>query len=131
MCKPSEGDQKYGINLNGHSSSLTISEQEVDKNGESDLANLLKLHNKFQHISFTRLHEMARVGLIPKRFEKYHIPLCSTCLYGKSIKCPKQITDKHQIDLMKVNCPNECVSVDVLESSVAGMITQMRHFVTK
>jgi hypothetical protein len=54
----------------------------------SDLAELLKLHHQFGHISMRKLQEMAKQGLIAKRLAKCRKPTCSACLYSKATKQP-------------------------------------------
>ena len=48
----------------------------------------LKLHNKFGHISFHLLKNMAQQKLIPHKLAKVEPPKCSSCLYGKKTKSP-------------------------------------------
>ena len=43
----------------------------------SDEALLFRYHRKFGHISFSRLQNIAKIGIIPKRLNKYRIPMFS------------------------------------------------------
>ena len=47
-------------------------------------AELKMAHHRFQHISFSKLQEMAHQGILPRRLAQCKIPTCSACLYGKA-----------------------------------------------
>ena len=49
-------------------------------------AELLRIHHQFNHIGFAKLQQMAKCGIIPKRFSKCQVPVCSACMYGKATK---------------------------------------------
>ena len=49
-------------------------------------AELLMAHHRFQHISFSKLQEMACQGILPRQLAQCKIPSCSACLYGKATK---------------------------------------------
>ena len=59
---------------------------EEDRQKSSPEAELLMAHHRFQHISFSKLQEMAHQGILPQRLAHCKIPSCSTCLYGKATK---------------------------------------------
>ena len=45
---------------------------------------LLRYHYDFGHLPFTKLQQMAKDGILPKRLAKCHIPVCSACQYDKA-----------------------------------------------
>ena len=57
-----------------------------DRQESSPEAELLMAHHRFQHISISKLQEMARQGILPWRLAQCKIPSCSACLYGKATK---------------------------------------------
>ena len=59
---------------------------EEDHQESTPEAELLMAHHRFQHISFSKLQEMAHQGILPRRLGKCKIPSCSACLYGKATK---------------------------------------------
>ena len=59
---------------------------EEDRQKSTPEAELLMAHHRFQHISFSKLQEMAHQGILPRRLAHCKIPLCSACLYGKATK---------------------------------------------
>ena len=63
---------------------------EEDRQESTPEAELLMAHHRFQHISFSKLQEMARQGILPWRLAHCKIPSCSTCLYGKATKRPRR-----------------------------------------
>ena len=54
--------------------------------GENDVALLLHYHNKFEHISFRKLRQMAQQGIIPNRLAKCRTLACTACTYAKMTK---------------------------------------------
>ena len=88
-------------------------------------------HHRFQHISFSKLQEMARQGILPGNLAHCKIPSCSACLYGKATKrawrskLSKQTTEKKTLK------PGEVISVDQMVSPVPGLIAQMVGFLTR
>ena len=50
---------------------------EEDRQPANDLAQLLKIHHQFGHISMRKIQEMARQGIVPRRLAKCRIPTCS------------------------------------------------------
>jgi hypothetical protein len=74
---------------------------------------------------------MAQQGSIPPRLGKCTIPPCATCLFGKAHKQPKQSKAKKSLtDPEEVKAPGDLVSIDVLVSSMPGLIAQMAGFLT-
>ena len=59
---------------------------EEDRQESTPEAELLMAHHRFQHISFSKLQEMACQGILPRRLAQCKIPSCSACLYGKAMK---------------------------------------------
>ena len=59
---------------------------EEDRQKSTPEAELLMAHHHFQHIFFSKLQEMARQGILPRRLAHCKIPSCSACLYGKATK---------------------------------------------
>ena len=109
-------------------SSIIVDEE--DRQETTPEAELLMAHHRFQHISFSKLQEMARQGILPKKLAHCKIPSCSACLYGKATKrawrskLGKQKTEK------KILKPGEVSSVDQMVSPVPGLIAQMVGFLT-
>ena len=97
-----------------------------------DQLELLKLHNKYGHISFKILRNMAKQGLIPSKFVHVDPPKCPSCLYGKQTKRPWRTKAKPSpIGGHKPAHPGECVSVDQLISKTPGLIAQVKGWLTK
>ena len=110
-------------------SSVIVDEE--DRQETTPEAELLMAHHRFQHISFFKLPEMARQGILPKKLAHCKIPSCSACLYGKATKrawrskLGKQKTEKKSLK------PGEVISVDQMVSPVPGLIAQMVGFLTR
>ena len=69
---------------------------------------------------------LARSGVIPRRLAKCPVPVCSACLYGKATRRPWRTKPSNDpSDIYVPTTPREVVSVDQLESNVAGLVAQM------
>ena len=88
-------------------------------------------HHHFQHISFSKLQEMARQGILPWRLAHCKIPSCSAFLYGKATKRAWRSKQGKQRQEKKALKPGEIISVDRMVSPVRGLITQMVGFLTR
>ena len=106
-----------------------INKMELDlskeKSGDDDSTKLLRLHQRYGHISFHRLVEMANQGIINKKYAKCKIPVCSACLYAKATR--KKWRDKGQSKYVKrkITIPGQCVSVDQMVSPTPGLVAQI------
>ena len=54
---------------------------EEDRQKGTPEAELLMAHHRFQHISFSKLQEMALQGILPRKLAHCKIPSCSACIY--------------------------------------------------
>lgn len=94
---------------------------------------LLHWHYRLGHLSFPRLKQMAKLGIIPTYLFDAPITICSSCKHGKSKRRPWRTKGKEIRKIYKqdIKRPGECVSVDQLESSVPGLIGQLKGLLTK
>ena len=102
-----------------------------DRQESTPEAELLMAHHRFQHISFSKLLEMACQGILPRRLAQCKIPSCSICLYGKATKRAWRSKQGKQRQRNKTLKPGEAISVDQMVSPVPGLIAQMVGFLTK
>jgi hypothetical protein len=87
-----------------------IIEDEEDIQPTNLAAKMLRNHHKFGHVSFPKLQEMAKMGIIPKRLAKCPVPTCSTCLYAKAIRRKwRGKTANNSDEATKPSKPGECV----------------------
>ena len=104
---------------------------EEDRQASTPEAELLIAHYRFQHISFSKLQEMARQGILPRKLAHCKIPSCSACLYRKATKRAwRSKLGKHMTE-RKTLKPGEVISVDQMVSPVPGLIAQMVGFLTR
>ena len=104
---------------------------EEDRQESTPEAELLMAHHRFQHISFSKIQEMARQGILPRRLAQCKIPSCSACLYGKATKRAWRSKQGKQRQRNITLKPGEVISVDQMVSPVPGLIAQMVGFLTK
>ena len=104
---------------------------EEDHHESTPEAELLMAHHRFQHISFSKLQEMARQGILPRQLVQCMIPTCSACLYGKAMKRAWQSKQERQRQQNQALKPGDIISVDQMVSPVPGLITQMVGFLMK
>ena len=90
------------------------------------------LHQRFGHLSFTKLQQMARDGIIPKKFAKCPKPACSSCLYAKATRRQwRYKSARNDDEALKPTKPGEVISVDQLISPTPGLIAQLTGSLTK
>ena len=90
-------------------------------------AELLLWHFRLGHVPFSRLLNMAKEGLLPKRLSNCRVPKCSSCIYGKMTRRAKRTkNEKSRIEARVLTGPGSCVSVDQLESRTMGLIGHMK-----
>ena len=90
-------------------------------------AELMRWHLRLGHLPFANIRLMAARKEIPPRLANCRIPKCQSCLYGKATKRPWR-TKGQSGTIKEVKHPGQCVSVDQLESPVAGFIGQNKGF---
>jgi hypothetical protein len=125
----SEGEGTQGSARSTSTTNVIIDEEDRQP---SDLAELLMLHHQYGHISFAKLQEMAKQGIIPRRLSKCRVPVCSACLYSKMTRKPwrGKPSKKDDRETELPQRPGQVVSVDELVSPTPGLIAQMTGFLT-
>ena len=127
---------KNGFDINDKLSAQSIDTNGLDrpdnKRGEQQnlSAELLDLHQRYGHISFARLREMANQGIIGRKYAKCQIPNCSACLYAKATKRKWRDKKRKEYTANRATNPGECVSVDQLVSPTPGLVAQMTGILT-
>ena len=110
---------------------VTIEEEE-EKQPTSAAAELLRYHQRFGHVSFAKLKNMAKQGIIPRRLAEAATPTCAACMFAKATR--KQWRNKRRKYWTKENHaegPGDVVSVDQLVSPTPGLIAQMTGKLTR
>jgi hypothetical protein len=59
-------------------------DDEMNGELEADRLLLLKYHHQFGHVSFQRLVELAKQGVIQKQLANVPPPMCAACAYAKA-----------------------------------------------
>ena len=92
---------------------------------------LLRLHHRLGHMSFTHIRQMLQIQTGSGRLLTCPLPVCSACLFGKAVKRAWRV--KGSAPTLKIATkPGQIVSVDQLESSTAGLIAHCKgHPTTK
>ncbi len=88
---------------------------------------LMRWHLRLGHLPFANIRLMAARKEIPSRLANCRIPRCQSCLYGRATKRPWR-TKGQSGTIQPVTVPGQCVSVDQLESPVAGFIGQNKGY---
>ena len=86
---------------------------------------LLKIHNRFGHLSFHKLQIMAKQGILPKKYATCDIPVCAACSYAKIVKRSWRQKPNKNYQSKNILKPRELVSVDQMNSATPGLIAQM------
>ena len=133
--------QVTDFNLNGPQTTElpsqlpTIIEDEEDSPRlENAIADFLAKHHQLNHLSMIKMQAMAKQGLLPKRWAKSKVPVCTSCLYGKATRRPWRTKPKKGQDRAQLRVatePGQCISIDQLESRTPGLIAQVKGWLTK
>ena len=111
--------QPRQVNFNMY---LALQSEEQQSTTKNILAESLRLHYKYGHLSFKRLRRMAKLGIIPKKFEKSDTPTCVTCMYSKSTCKPwRGQSRKTPHKYLQVTNPGQIVSVNQLVLPTPGL----------
>ena len=81
-----------------------------------------------------KMQVMAKQGILPKRWAKCDIPICTTCLYGKATRRPwrtKPKKDSQESRLRTATEPGQWISMDQFESGTPGLIAEVKGWLTK
>ena len=92
---------------------------------------LLRWHYRLEHLPFDRIKQLADKGQLPKRLLTCHTPFCAACQYGKMTKRPWRVKGEDKGTAKTATYPGQVVSVDQLESTSPGFITQLKGTLTQ
>ena len=107
----------------------TISDHNDLDNMSAKQLEMLRFHERLNHLSPTKMKHMAKKGLLPAHFVTTEMPVCASCLFGKATKRPwrtKGQCVKVSEDLKPITAPGDCISVDQMESPHPGLVAQMK-----
>jgi hypothetical protein len=93
---------------------------------------ILRWHCRLGHLSFQRIKGMAELGILPKKLAQVTPPKCTVSLFGSMTKKPwrNKGTKPKGVGHL-ATAPGQMVSVDQLESSTAGFISQLKVRLTR
>lgn len=130
-CRPIDAQFDLNGPKTADQQTPNIVEDEEDQQPTSAPAELLQYHHRFGHVSFKRIIEMAKQGIIPKRLAKCPVPACSACLYAKAIRRQwRHRTPINKVESPKPTKPGERVSVDQMVSPTPGLVAQLTGILT-
>jgi hypothetical protein len=93
---------------------------------------MLRWHYRLGNLSFRRIKCMAELGILPKKLAQVTPPKCAGCLFGTMTKKPWRNKGKIPKGVGHLaTAPGQMVSVDQLESSAAGLISQLKGKLTR
>ena len=67
-----------------HAPSPTIIIDEEDTMLQDASALFLRWHHRLGHISPRKIRLLTKLGSLPKQLATCHVPLCTSCLFGKA-----------------------------------------------
>ena len=107
--------------------------EDMDVPATTVQAELLRWHYRLGHVSFKKLKIMALLGILPKKLANVKPPVCAGCIYGGMTR--KAWRSKPHKDgprkIFKASEAGECVSVDQMESTVPGLMAQLKGRITR
>jgi hypothetical protein len=93
---------------------------------------LLRWHYRLGHLSFIRIKRMAELGILPRKLVEVNPPNCDGCLFGTMTKKPWSNKGKSPKGVGHLaTAPGKMVSLEQLESSAAGFISQLKGKLTR
>lgn len=127
--------QQVEFDLNGipnkNSTPVVIEIDEETKQPTVPSAELLMMHQKYNHAPMRKLQELARQGILPMRLSKCPTPVCTACLYGKATKRPwRTKLSNNKSDSLPAEESGDVVSVDQLDSPTPGLVAQITGILT-
>jgi hypothetical protein len=90
---------------------------------------LMAWHIKLAHILFKTIQHMSTIGHLPKSLAKQTPPKCQGCMYEKATRIPWRVKG-NQRTIKSTTQPGEFISVDQMESSYPGIISQLKGIPT-
>jgi hypothetical protein len=134
---PNEGEPPIAVGLPKHTN-WTVTDDSRIKDPihpvfDDPAMELYHWHVRLNHLAYPRLKQMAKIGIIPKHLFDAPTTTCSSCKHGRAKRRPWRTKggEVRKIFREEFSAPGECVSVDQLESSVPGLIGQLKGILTK
>eukprot|EP00957_Ditylum_brightwellii_P187210 14257883-Ditylum_brightwellii.AAC.1 len=92
----------------------------------------LAWHYCLGHMPFPKLKKLVLSNFIPKRLAKVHNPKCARCKYGAMTKQLWRTKSKlNKGHLQAAKALGDCISVDQLQLSIPGFVTQLKGRLTR
>jgi hypothetical protein len=94
----------------------------------------MRQHIRLGHLPFFKLKALAEIGALPRKIIHCRPPKCAACMYAKATKRPWRYSSTEgpqPVQPRTATAPGECVSIDQLESSMPGLIAQLKGTPTK
>jgi GAG-pre-integrase domain len=114
------------LNMNFMDETSPLKDQQMESQTTSTQDLWTHWHQRLGHLSKVRMKTMAIEGRIPKQLATCEIPLCPSCIAGKSIRKPWRFKGKPLKITTSVTSPGQWVHVDQLESPTPGFIGQIK-----
>jgi hypothetical protein len=110
-----------------------IIDEELEKLSCQDpQTEMLRWHYRLDHLPFKKIKGMAELGLLPKRLAQVTSPKCTGYMFGYMTNKPCRSKGKKPKRVGHVaTSPGQMVSVDQLESSASGFISQLKGRLTR
>ena len=116
---------KFDIDMGERPAHGTTSTDRRTIDRESNTAELLELHQRYGHVSFNRIIEMSKQGIISRKFSNCRIPVCSTCMFAKASRRRWRDKPNQRENSVQTLLPGDKISVDQLVSPTPGLVAQM------
>jgi hypothetical protein len=119
--------------LNGPSKEMTVDTGDKSCAKITNTAAIfLQWHNRLGHVSPKKIQIMARQGILPAKLANCPIPICTSCIYGKTMQQQwrtKPSTNKNTKanKLLKLG---KCTSLNQLISMTPSLISQLQGIPT-
>jgi hypothetical protein len=94
-------------------------------------AQMTEWHERCCHMPEDKMHEMAKRGALPRKFANCKLPFCPSCHYSSATRRPWRTSAAASVPTRTANLPGDVVAIDQMVSPTAGLIAQMKGFLTR
>jgi hypothetical protein len=117
IFQPPSTSAREGDTTGTSESAFTIDLNQIN-NMSDDQRQFLHIHEKYDHINFNSLKDLAREGIIQKKFKNIEPPICLGCQLGKAHKIKRN--KNNSIAGENITKPGQLVHMDQAESQNPG-----------
>jgi hypothetical protein len=119
------------VNNNATQHAPTFDMDDAPTAYDTTKAQMMEWHQRLCHLPEAKMHEMAKRGELQSKFATCKLPFCPACHYSNASRRPWRTSAATSIPTRIANMPGDVVAIDQMVSPTAGLIAQMKGFLTR